>query len=94
MLKLSINICFHAILLHKLLKTINLAHLRDLCVHLSSLLLCSVVKAGQEWHTTWHDSPKSDCCASSLCVDASFLTVMNIKPLEVDGVMGSSSFAR
>ena len=74
MLRLSINIYFHAILLHKHLETLSVAHLRDLSVYLSFLLLCSVVKSGQEWwqrkkwHTMWHDSPKSHYCSSSLFV--------------------------
>lgn len=89
MLRLSVNICFHAIFLHKHVKTINATHLWDLRVHLSFPLLCSVVRSGQEWcqgkkwHTTWHDSPKSDYCSTSLCADASFLRVMNIKPLKL-----------
>lgn len=74
MLRLSVSICFHVILLHKHLKTINVAHLWDLNVHLSFPLLCSVVKTGQEWrqrkkrHTTWHDSAKSDYCSNSFFV--------------------------
>lgn len=74
MLRLSVSICFHAILLHKHLKTISVAHFGDLNVHLSFLLSCSVVKTGQEWwqrkkwHTTWHDSAKSDYCSNSLFV--------------------------
>lgn len=48
---------------------------------------------GEKWHTTWHDSPQSDCQTSSFRVNAFYLTLMDIKPLEVNGVMGSTSTA-